>query len=443
MADLEKELISAVVLDGEMLPAVEAKITPDWFEGETSARAWEWALEHWLKHGEAPSEVALRRAYPTFRIREPEDPLSYLIEEMRERRKHALVIDGMSEIVDLVNEAKNDDALHRMSALVTDVSVEVSALRDTDVTKTWEQRMAAYIDARDHKGELRGWPTGFKHLDQNLGGLQDEQLITLVGLPKSGKSATELVMAIAAHDAGAECLFVGFEMSNQEQEARHDAWVASLDHWKLLHGYLDDSEMRQLRRAMKARAEMQPFIFSSDLEAHRVSDLRGLVERYNPDVLFVDGTYLMEDDRGQEKGSPQALTNITRDLKRLAQSRKIPVVQTTQALHSKTKGKVTAASVGYTGSFVQDSDVVLAVETVVNDATGKEMHNTKRISTLAARSAPYLEILVDWDWATGSFEERSASENSEGVIVDGDGNVHRLAGKSPAALGELLAEGDE
>ena len=40
----------------------------------------------------------------------------------------------------------------------------------------------------------------------------------------------------------------------------------------------------------------------------------------------------MDDEQGEPKGSPQALTNITRSLKRLAQRFDIPIVGTTQVL---------------------------------------------------------------------------------------------------------------
>ena len=57
----------------------------------------------------------------------------------------------------------------------------------------------------------------------------------------------------------------------------------------------------------------------------------------------------------QNNGSPQALTNITRSLKRLAQNQDIPVVGTTQVLSwklgNKKSRRVTADSIGYTYLF--------------------------------------------------------------------------------------------
>jgi hypothetical protein len=79
-----------------------------------------------------------------------------------------------------------------------------------------------------------------------------------------------------------------------------------------------------------------------------------------PDIVFVDGVYLMMDELTGEMNTPQAITNITRAMKRLAQRIDLPIIITTQTLLWKMRaGKVTADSIGYSSSFFQDSDVIL------------------------------------------------------------------------------------
>jgi replicative DNA helicase len=134
-----------------------------------------------------------------------------------------------------------------------------------------------------------------------------------------------------------------------------------------------------------------------------VSALTGKVQQYRPSVLFVDGVYLMDDEQGEPKGSPQALTNITRSMKRLAQTADIPIVGTTQVLSwklgNKKSRKVTVDSIGYTSSFAQDSDLVLAVE------SDPDIENQGIIRVVIARSAPQGEIRINWDWNNMDFTE--------------------------------------
>jgi replicative DNA helicase len=149
---------------------------------------------------------------------------------------------------------------------------------------------------------------------------------------------------------------------------------------------------------------MQPFVFSEDTASlTTVSALASKVQEYAPDVLFVDGVYLMDDEEGEPKGSPQALTNITRALKRMAQRFDIPVVATTQVLSWKLQNRktraVTADAIGYTSSFAQDADLILGVE------RNPDIDDQAIIRVVLARTAPTGEVHVKWDWTTMEFEE--------------------------------------
>jgi hypothetical protein len=44
------------------------------------------------------------------------------------------------------------------------------------------------------------------------------------------------------------------------------------------------------------------------------------IEQTKPDIVFVDGVYLMLDENTGEMNTPQAITNITRALKRLSRT---------------------------------------------------------------------------------------------------------------------------
>jgi replicative DNA helicase len=164
--------------------------------------------------------------------------------------------------------------------------------------------------------------------------------------------------------------------------------------------------MVKIRKALSIRKNMHPFVFSEDTSSlTTVTALAGKVQEYQPDVLFVDGVYLMDDEEGEAKGSPQALTNITRSLKRLAQRFDIPVVATTQVLSWKLGNKktraVTADAIGYTSSFAQDADLILGVE------RNPDMEDQAIIRVVLARTAPTGEVHVKWDWTTMEFEEVS------------------------------------
>jgi replicative DNA helicase len=208
-------------------------------------------------------------------------------------------------------------------------------------------------------------------------------------------------MAKAAFEAGYRPLFIGFEMSNDEQEERFDAISAHISHYKLRAGTLDNHEWKKLERSVHQLEAMQPFIFSADASSTTtLTGIMGKIEKYEPDIVFVDGVYMMDDEQGEQKGSPQALTNISRGFKRIAQRTNIPVAISTQVLEWKLNRKkgITADSIGYSSSFAQDSDVILGV-------LGTDDPKTQKLSVVTARSTPRFDTFIQWDWDRGEFTE--------------------------------------
>jgi replicative DNA helicase len=264
---------------------------------------------------------------------------------------------------------------------------------------------------RNTPNGLRGIPTGFLGLDRITAGLRPQQLVTFVGEAKKGKSLITLIMAQAAHNHGIVPMYVSFEMSIEEQAARYDAIISGIPHTRIIRGDLTAQDMDKLNKVLGLRKNMQPFIMTEDTHSlTTVSALAGKVQQHRPRLLIVDGVYLMDDENGEPKGSPQALTNITRSLKRLAQRFDIPIIGTTQVLSWKLGNKksrqITAEAIGYTSSFAQDSDLVLGVE------SDPDIDNQAIIRVVLSRSSPKGEVRIKWDWDTMNFTE--VDENADG-----------------------------
>ena len=278
--------------------------------------------------------------------------------------------------------------------------------------ESWEGRLAKYEEMRNTPNGLRGIPTGFLGLDRITAGLRPQQLVTFVGEAKKGKSLMTLIMADAAHSHGITPMYVSFEMSIEEQAARYDAIISGVPHTRIIRGDLTAQDMERISKALKLRKNMHPFIMTEDTHSlTTVSALAGKVQQHRPRLLIVDGVYLMDDEQGEPKGSPQALTNITRSLKRLAQRFDIPIIGTTQVLSWKLGNKksrqITAEAIGYTSSFAQDSDLVLGVE------SDPDVDNQAIIRVILSRSSPKGEVRIKWDWENMNFTEVDENDNGD------------------------------
>jgi len=403
----ELYLISKVLHDKDTTVPVRSGLKAEHLVAQWSD-IWMWLLEYQRVHGAVPTERVFNQEYGDISLYDAADvehePYTRLLEEIFDAYSKRCLLDALQPALNALNDDDVRGALSSLTAGIQKASVESIRLRDVDIIQNWEARLQRYEEMRNTPNALRGIPTGFYGLDRITQGLRPQQFIVFAGEPKRGKSLFALILANSAHVHGVRPLFVSFEMSIEEQEARYDALVAKVPYDRILSGDLTVPEMGRIRKALMTRRHMQPFVFSEDTSSlTTVSALASKVQEFAPDVLFVDGVYLMDDEEGEPKGSPQALTNITRSLKRLAQRFDIPVVATTQVLSWKLNNKktraVTADAIGYTSSFAQDADLVLGVE------RNPDFDDQAIIRVVIARSSPTGEVHVKWDWKTMEFEE--------------------------------------
>lgn len=412
MADVEGRLISRCVYERAWRPIMEARVTADWFEDSEHREVFEFLTRHYAKHSEVPTRTLLGQQFPNYRVLKIEDSLDPLLEQLRSKRNYGLAVEALQDAGEFL-EGNRHDAMKALEMLVQtyqQMQIESSTLVDVDLTKTWEQRLDAYEERAALGGRLLGIPTGFKTIDLATSGWQRKQLVTVIATPKVGKSTLHMRMALNAWLAGFTVLFISFEMSNDEQEARHDAMLGQIPHTAYMRGTLDRNQLAHLELELSRTDGKQPFILSADINSvTTVSGIAAKIEQYQPDIVFVDGVYLMRDELGEPEGSPQALTNITRNLKRLAQKRDIPIVSSTQALLSKVSKKkgVQADSIGYSSSFAQDSDVILGLQEDEHDEDMRELR------VVMSRNCGRLSTRCIWDWTTSTFEEARTDWDDE------------------------------
>lgn len=401
-ADNEERLISRVVRTRDAAPAFEAGVDDGWFFVDENRSVWKFIRTHWTKYGEVPSAVTVKDNFPTYRLLAVEDSLEYLVDQLVEYRKRQKTIEVVQDAAELIAEGNHDAAIAAMSSGVATIYDEgASQSSDVDLTYKPMERFEEYLSVKTRPNGLIGFSTGFRTIDEATAGLQPEQLITIIAPPKTGKSVLAMQMAVNVHNDGFVPMFQSFEMSNVEQQHRHDAMRAHIAHSRLTRGKLHPDEEKRYKAALTKMEEMHKFYLTDSTSAMTVTGLAAKVEKLKPDIVFVDGVYLMIDEVSGEAGTPQALTNITRNLKRLAQKCEIPIVLTTQVLLWKMKKRqVSADSIGYSSSFFQDSDVILGLQ-----KQDEEDDSSRELRVVASRNCGPVATDLLWDWEEGKFEE--------------------------------------
>jgi replicative DNA helicase len=401
-ADNELRLISRAIRTRDITEILEYGLAEDWFYVEENRSVWKFILNHWKKYSEVPTAVTVKDNFPTYRLLAVEDSVEYLLDQLVEYRKRQKAISLVQDAAEAIASGDHVAAINMMSSGVAKIADEgMSVTTDINLTTEPMDRYDEYLAVKTRPNGLLGMATGFTLIDQATAGLQPGQLIVIIAPPKTGKSVVALQTAVNLHEDGFVPMFQSFEMSNHEQQTRHDAMRSNISHARLTRGGLKTDEEARYQKALKRMENMHNFYLTDSSSAQTVSGLSAKIEKLQPDVVFVDGVYLMLDEVSGEQNNALALTNITRNLKRLAQRTKKPIVVTTQVLEWKMKkNRVSAGAIGYSSSFFQDADVILALE-----RQDPEDDSSRLFRVEASRNCGRVETELMWDWENGKFQE--------------------------------------
>jgi replicative DNA helicase len=401
-ADNEVRLLSRAIRTRDISAMLEAGVQDDWFFVEENKAVWRFIRQHWTRYQEVPTGVTVLDNFPTYRLLAVDDNLDYLLDQLIEYRKRQSTISVVQDASEAIASGDHNAAIAVLGQGVAKLLDEgTRETTDIDLTDNATQRFEEYLNVKTRPNGLLGIATGFKTIDQATAGLQPGQLITIIAPPKTGKSVLALQVAVNVHNDGFVPLFQSFEMNNIEQQHRHDAMRAHIAHSRLIRGALNKDEEARYMKVLEDMEEMHKFYLTDAVSAMTVTGLSAKIDKLRPDIVFVDGVYLMVDEITGEQNSPQALTNITRGLKQLAMAKKIPIVISTQVLLWKMKKKqVSADAIGYSSSFYQDSDVILGLQ-----KQDEEDDTSRELRIVASRNCGPASSDLLWDWEEGKFEE--------------------------------------
>ena len=409
-ANNEERLLSKAIRSRYIQPLLECGVQEDWFFNDLNKQVWKFVSKHNEKYGEVPTAVTVRDNFPTYTLHAVEDNIEYLLDQLIEYRKRQKTIDALLEAQQAVSQQDHNTALQTMASaaqiLMNDNQRDST---DENLSDHPMQRYDEYIAIKTRPNGLLGLSTGFKTIDEITSGVLKQQLWTIAAPPKTGKSVLAMQMAIKAQDENQRVMFQSFEMTAREMKTRYDAMRSHISHKRLLMGALrPDEEKSYLNHLGMARDD---FWMPDTVASRTITGLCAKVEKYKPDILFVDGMYLMFDEETGETESERSLRSLTRGMKRVAQRYDIPVVVSTQTLRSKMRGgKVTADSIGYTSSFLQDSDIVLVLQ-----RQDEEDDSSRSLSVAASRISGMGSTDLLWDWEEGRFEEYAAFNNIQSI----------------------------
>lgn len=244
--------------------------------------------------------------------------------------------------------------------------------------------------------------------------LQPGQNAWIVARPGTGKTWFMLMLAQHLDLQGYKTLFVSPEVRGVSFAERHASHELKISYYDLIRGQLGAMEEERLReRVLKATANPEGGVrvASSDFRPSREA-IEAMVERDDPDVLFLDSVYLY----GKGKSRSEVLASVVPWVVELcSMGRPRNVFATAQLNREGDDGdSVTGSNIYGTDAIQQDADLVLAMIQSAQMRKDKQM----KLKFLKRRRATYAVegIDIEWDMDAMSFNELSIPSSSAARI---------------------------
>ena len=331
------ERMLADFMESRGIPALDPLLTA--IEAETGLR---------------PPKVVVNADDPSF---------AYWLEGFRETRIRSLLFHYGT----LFREMAVMDVISDSQAAVRELMQELGLLstqrKPSALTPLLEEVIARHEQLRIGT-YTSGIELGFPFVDKLTGGAQKGDLVVLIGMSGTGK--TYLLCRSAEHAAkalGKRVLFVTMEMTGFQIARRIAAIGSQVNPSKLRLGLLDVfalDKVREYTDTWKNRDD-DDFLFIEGKVGTGVSEIAVHVQEYRPDVVYIDGLYMIKPvSGGKDMKRWELVLNAVEELKQLALGENIPIIATTQ--YSRKGSKDGLEGIGYSYAIAQAASVGISIE---------------------------------------------------------------------------------
>lgn len=210
---------------------------------------------------------------------------------------------------------------------------------------------------------ITGLSTGYPELDKMTAGLHPDELIILAARPAVGKTAFALNIAqnVATKTDETVAIF-SLEMSAESLVSRMLCAEGSINANHLRTGQLDESEWSNLIVAMNSLSKAN--IFIDDTAGSKMAEIRAKCRRLAKEkdglgLIVVDYLQLIEGS-GRESRQ-QEVSEISRQMKKLAKELSVPVIalsQLSRGVEQRQDKRPVLSDIRESGSIEQDADIV-------------------------------------------------------------------------------------
>ena len=228
-----------------------------------------------------------------------------------------------------------------------------------------QEFLKAYEDRCNNGDQLNGISTGFKGLDDYLGGMASGHSIIIAGRPAMGKTTFALNLCRNVCDMGKRVLFISLEMEMPDVLGRFYSNVCRISNDKIKKGTASISEREQvISKANDVESRKYGFIINTKCRMN-MNDIRSCCHLHQKtggiDLVVID--YMGKIDRPRDRdNSNTQIGKISNEICMLAKELQVPFItlsQLNRAVEATDDKRPMLSHLRDSGDVEQDADAVL------------------------------------------------------------------------------------
>ena len=260
------------------------------------------------------------------------------------------------------SEAPIGEKLEAAHAMLQEISEQ--STRTVETINEYLKESISYIEDRvQNKGIVKGLETGLADLDRRLMGIDDTDLVIIAARPSMGK--TSLALNIAAHNAvhkGKPVYFCSMEMTPAQLVTRIISSECRVPGKRRKDGTLDDNDLNKLAGGVPKLKNI-PLVIDGNVsqDVMSITTAAKRAERTHGKLSCIIIDYLTQIE-GKGQNQNDKISNISRQLKKMAMSMKTPVIclaQLNRGVEQRADKRPMMSDLRDSGAIEQDADIVM------------------------------------------------------------------------------------
>ena len=272
-------------------------------------------------------------------------------------------LDGIGSDISRKAKSLPDDPSLMISEAISSISKLQEQSQTSDPSIKGSDALDSFIKKYDQilTGKFpEGIFTGYKSIDNKIGGLCPPDLIILAARPGMGKTAFSMNIMVNIAKNKNKVLIFSLEMSRMQLLQRIVASYGRLDAFLIKKGVIPIDKLAPIIGKLRPILD---FIHIDDSSYISVDHIRAISQREKPDVIMIDYLQLLKGNNDLSNRNMQ-ISEISGNLKQIAKDLNIPILclsQLNRDPDSRKNKRPLISDLRDSGSIEQDSDLVIFI----------------------------------------------------------------------------------